>query len=103
MIDGSGVSKLTIFIPVYNAWRARSWLLPILDRELKGGNLNADIVLVDDGSTVAAPEDLVSARFEAINAIEVLSLRRNLGHQRALAAALSYIEANQPSCSVVVM
>lgn len=102
-MHGSDTSKLTILMPVYNDWRALSLLLPILDRELKKDKVKADIILVDDGSTVAAPEDLASARFEAIDAIEVLSLRRNLGHQRAIAVGLSYIEANQPPRAVVVM
>jgi len=101
-MNASEPAKLTILMPVYNDWRALSLLLPILDRELKAGGLNADIVLVDDGSTIAAPRDLPD-RFEAIGAIEVLSLRRNLGHQRAIAVGLSYIEAHRPPCAVVVM
>ncbi len=96
------LSKLTILMPVYNDWRALALLLPALDRELKADGLNADIVLVDDGSTLAAPADW-PGRLEAIGAIEVLSLRRNLGHQRAIAVGLSYIEANRPPGAVVVM
>ncbi len=96
-------SKLTILMPVYNDWRALSLLLPVLDRELEAERLTANIVLVDDGSTLAAPEPSASAKFEAIEAIEVLSLRRNLGHQRAIAVGLSYIAANQPERAVVVM
>ncbi|MGH7810321.1 MAG: glycosyl transferase, partial [Candidatus Binatia bacterium] len=34
---------------------------------------------------------------------EVLSLRRNIGHQRAIAVGLSYIAVNHPENSVVVM
>ena len=94
---------LIILMPVYNDWGALSLLLPILDRELKENGLKASIILVDDGSTAAVPENLGQARFESIDLIEVLSLRRNLGHQRAIAVGLSYIEANQPRCSVVVM
>ena len=95
--------NLIILMPVYNDWRALSLLLPILDRELKENRLTASIILVDDGSTEAVPENLAPARFESIEVIEVLSLRRNLGHQRAIAVGLSYIEANQPQCLVVVM
>lgn len=95
--------KLIILMPVYNDWRALSLLLPILDRELLENQLKATIILVDDGSTVAVPENLGPARFESIEAIEVLSLRRNLGHQRAIAVGLSYIEVNQPNSSVIVM
>jgi polyisoprenyl-phosphate glycosyltransferase len=94
--------QLVILMPVYNDWGALSLLLPILDRELKADGLAVAILLVDDGSIVTAPEN-IGARFESIKTIDVLSLRRNLGHQRAIAVGLSYIEANQPECSVVVM
>src|SRR6266496_440754 len=95
-------SELTILMPLYNDWDALSLLLPILDRELKADGLTAGILIVDDGSTEAVPENF-GARFESIKTVDVLSLRRNLGHQRAIAVGLSYIEANQPQCSVVIM
>ena len=61
--------KLIILMPVYNDWRALSLLLPILDRELKENGLKASIILVDDGSTEAVPENLGPARFESIDVI----------------------------------
>jgi hypothetical protein len=95
-------NKLIILMPVYNDWGALSLLLPILDRELKADGLSAGILLVDDGSTTAPPKNL-GTLFEAIATVDVLSLRRNLGHQRAIAVGLSHIEANHPQSSVVVM
>jgi hypothetical protein len=95
-------NKLIILMPVYNDWGALSLLLPILDRELKADGLTAGILLVDDGSTTSPPKNL-GTLFEAIATVDVLSLRRNLGHQRAIAVGLSYIEANHPQSSVVVM
>ncbi len=95
-------NKFFILMPVYNDWGALSLLLPTLDRELKSDGLTAGVLLVDDGSTTAPPKDL-GTLFEAIATIDVLSLRRNLGHQRAIAVGLSYIEANHPQSSVVVM
>jgi polyisoprenyl-phosphate glycosyltransferase len=95
-------NELTILMPIYNDWDALSLLLPILDRELKSDGLTAGILIVDDGSTETGPENF-AARFESIKTVDVLSLRRNLGHQRAIAVGLSYIEANQPQCSVVIM
>ena len=95
--------KLTILMPVYNDWKALSLLLPLLDRDLKTSGLKAGIFLVDDGSTVAAPESLCPSGLQSIQSVDVLSLRRNLGHQRAIAVGLSYIEANHPGCYVVVM
>jgi polyisoprenyl-phosphate glycosyltransferase len=101
-ISEMGSAQLIILMPVYNDWEALCLLLPALDRELRADGLMAAILLVDDGSTVTAPENF-GTRFDSIIAIDVLSLRRNLGHQRAIAVGLSYIEANQPQSSVIVM
>ena len=96
-------NRLVILMPVYNDWTALTLLLPRLDQALKTNGLNASIFLVDDGSTVPVPENLCPKGFEAIVAVDILSLRRNLGHQRAIAVGLSYIEANVACDAVVIM
>src|ERR671918_713236 len=95
--------KLVILMPVYNDWAALSILLPSLERELNADGLRAEILLVDDGSTAPVPPNLGQNSFTAIESVDILSLRRNLGHQRAIAVGLSYIEANRPCYAVVVM
>jgi len=96
-------NDLIVLMPVYNDWKALSLLLPDLDRALASSELKARIVLVDDGSTVTAPGSFDQNQFKSIVSIELVSLRRNLGHQRAIAVGLSYIEANLPESLVVVM
>jgi polyisoprenyl-phosphate glycosyltransferase len=96
-------AKLIILLPVYNDWLAFGLLLPSLERELKNEGLSAEILLVDDGSATPLPPNLASGSLSSIRAIDVLSLRRNLGHQRAIAVGLSYIEANRPCDAVIVM
>jgi hypothetical protein len=96
-------NRLVILMPVYNDWKALSLLLPRLDQELKSNQLKAELFLVDDGSTVPVPENVCPNNLQAIMTLDVLSLRRNLGHQRAIAVGLSYIEANRPCDAVVVM
>jgi hypothetical protein len=66
------------------------------------GKRSARVVLVDDGSTQPAPPDLIG-RPIALSRVSLLSLRRNLGHQRALAVGLSYVEAHLPCRALVVM
>ncbi len=95
--------QLIILLPVYNDWEAFLMLLPRLDWELNVNGLRAEVLIVDDGSTVPAPLNLGSNSFTAIESVDILSLRRNLGHQRAIAVGLSYIEANRPCHTVVVM
>jgi polyisoprenyl-phosphate glycosyltransferase len=99
----TGDNKLIILMPVYNDWNSLSRLLPNLERELDTNGLKVDVLLVDDGSTVPAPENLSDHSFASIESIDILSLRRNLGHQRAIAVGLSFIEANRPCQAVIIM
>jgi glycosyltransferase involved in cell wall biosynthesis len=96
-------NELVVLMPVYNDWDTLSLLLLRLDQEVKTNNLRARLVLVDDGSTITLPEGLVQSPFQSIINIDVVSLRRKLGHQRAIAIGLSYVEANHPQSLVVVM
>ena len=106
--------RLIVLIPIYNDWDAVGLLLPDLDRALSGAGLAADVLLVDDGSTTDAPEAAPddsrggvprqrSEPTHGVGRVNVLSLRRNLGHQRAIAVGLAFIEANLPCRAVVVM
>jgi hypothetical protein len=72
-----------------------------LDTHLQG--YPAHVILIDDGSTAAPPDHWGSLPLQFIEQVEILRLRRNLGHQRALAVGLSYIEANRPCRAVLVM
>jgi polyisoprenyl-phosphate glycosyltransferase len=95
--------ELIILMPVYNDWEALRLLLPRLERELTVNGLSAEVLIVDDGSTVPIPPDPIAISFTAVASIDILSVRRNLGHQRAIAIGLAYIEANRPCRAVVVM
>jgi polyisoprenyl-phosphate glycosyltransferase len=74
-----------------------------LAHELCANDLRAAILLVDDGSTVPTPEKFGDGKYSSIESIDVLHLRRNVGHQRAIAVGLCYIEANCPCHHVVIM
>jgi polyisoprenyl-phosphate glycosyltransferase len=97
--------RVTIAIPVYNDWPAVFQLVPLLDVALKAEapNVSARILLLDDGSASTPGPEWDSARLAAIEQVDVLVMRRNLGHQRAIAVGLSYIEANFPCDAIVVM
>ncbi len=95
--------QLIILMPVYNDWGALLLLLPRLERELNVNGLRAELLIVDDGSTAPVPPSLGANSFKAVASIDILSVRRNLGHQRAIAVGLAYIEANRPCRAVVVM
>jgi len=93
---------LLVLIPIYNDWAAAGLLLPRLDQVLGDAGLTADVLLIDDGSTVA-PTHLPGHDWRALDCIEVLSLRRNVGHQRAIAIALAFVERHRSPDAVVVM
>jgi polyisoprenyl-phosphate glycosyltransferase len=55
------------------------------------------------GGVATAVLSASTASFRALKRVEILELRRNLGHQRAIAIGLAYIHANEPCQAVVVM
>lgn len=103
MKETSDGTPFLFIMPVFNDWSSVDPLLRQLDKELSRQNLKVEILLIDDGSTIKAPSNLDSAGSQQIAKIEILRLRRNLGHQRAIAIALAHIEAKVACQAVVVM
>jgi hypothetical protein len=60
-------------------------------------------MIVDDGSTCPADATFCTAAYQSLKRVDVLKLRRNLGHQRAIAIGLAYAEASVPCRALVVM
>jgi glycosyltransferase involved in cell wall biosynthesis len=58
---------------------------------------------VDDCSSAPRPQDLAAGPYQALNRIEVLRLRRNLGHQRAICIGLSHVFEQHDPDVVLVM
>lgn len=93
---------LTVLVPVYNDWTAVAELLEHLDRALAAEHSAAAVLMIDDGS-FSVPQPRTSFVPQALVPIEILHLRRNLGHQRAIAIGLAYIDAHEAPDAVVVM
>lgn len=94
---------LLVLMPIYNDWTAVGLHLVGLDRALAGAGVVADVLLVDDGSTMAPPSQWHSAAWLALGRVDVLTLRRNLGHQRAIAIGLAFVDSRLAPAAVVVM
>ena len=88
-------------IPVYDDWEVLRLLLLDLDAEFARQRRSISILAVDDGSR--APHGLNGLRFVAIQSVQILHLRRNVGHQRAIALGLAYVEARLACDTVVVL
>jgi hypothetical protein len=101
---GDADRSVVILIPLFNDWDSFTELVDRLDVVLGKHGLRADVLIVDDGSTIGPSADgVVRRRLEAVRRIDVLGLRRNLGHQRAIAIGLAYVESRLACDAVVVM
>jgi polyisoprenyl-phosphate glycosyltransferase len=94
---------LVLLIPLYNDWKACQLLLSALDESLNGHTQAPRVILVDDGSSEAPEPDFPGETFRTIDRVDVLQLRRNLGHQRAIAVGLAYVWEHVPCRRVVLM
>jgi polyisoprenyl-phosphate glycosyltransferase len=95
--------NLVILLPVYEDWESARQLVQRLDAALEGQPVQPRILLLDDGSPTSAPAALVPATLRNIVCLECLRLRRNLGHQRAIAIGLCFIHTDRPCDAVLVM
>ncbi|HHL43331.1 MAG TPA: glycosyltransferase [Hellea balneolensis] len=91
-------SNLIILLPVYEDRQALRHLLVDLKKELGSGFV---VCAVDDGS-LNAPPLLEDFQDVGVNG-EIIRLRRNVGHQKAIAAGLCYINENYNFEHVVIM
>ena len=96
---------ITILMPVYNDWESFARLVDEINqcaREFK--NISATIIAVDDGSTQLFPISKNQyEKYQYIRDISILHLARNLGHQKAIALGLAYINSNITCDFIVVM
>jgi glycosyltransferase involved in cell wall biosynthesis len=96
------MSKLALLIPTFNDWQALERLLEQIDEFSRNSGLWLHVCIVNDGSTIPAPPGLQNptvGRFD----LEILNLRRNLGHQRAIAVGLVHLAKRTDLEAAVVM
>ncbi len=90
--------SIVIVTPVFEDIKASSQLFKNLHIEL---GENVYIVAIDDGSVLEPLK--ISALKEANLEGVVIKLKRNVGHQRAIAIGLSYVTENMPNVSQVIV
>ena len=95
--------KLVVLMPVYDDWQCAQLVVEKLDVILGEVSAATNVVLIDDGSPTPPPSGLWSGRLKNIHSVERLHLRRNLGHQRALAIGLCFIHEERNCDAVIVM
>jgi hypothetical protein len=100
--EGSAV-QFCVVMPVFDDWAVAEALLKEMDAVFAGNGVRADVTLIDDGSTTPVPETLMALRPQALSKVELLSLRKNLGHQRALCVGLVHVSQRGCGLPIVVM
>lgn len=90
-------------MPVYNDWEAARRLLVELDSAFAGSGTRLQVVFIDDGSSSRTASALAAADLRLVTAVHVVLLRRNLGHQRAIAVGLAFVQARIDCDALLIM
>lgn len=93
---------VTILMPLRDDWVSATELIRRLDRAIPEG-FAITILLVDDGSLQGFNREDFEEPFRIIKTVRILRLRRNLGHQRAIAIGLTHLQENGCGDAVLVM
>lgn len=97
-------APLAIVTPVFNDWESFGRLVRELDAVAGALAGPVRVLAVDDGSTVPPPEAALREFAPAhLASVEVLQLRTNLGHQRALVIGLADCVQRGDGAAVLAM
>ncbi len=92
------MTNIHIVTPVFNDWESCAKLIADIRKcSLPEKGYSVKVLVVDDCSTDAAPADF------AAEDLTILPLCRNVGHQRAIAIGLCWLNDHAPCDYVVVM
>src|SRR5271167_4770335 len=83
--------RLTVIMPLRDDWTSAAELIRRLDSAMSCDACIMEILLVDDASVERYDHNDFQNSFSSVRAIRSLRLRRNLGHQRAIAIGLVYV------------
>src|SRR6188472_3414941 len=93
--------RLTVLMPVFQDFAAANLVCRAVDAELsRVADVEARILLVDDG-TLGGQAAWSPFTPQSLRGIDILELRRNLGHQRAIAVGLCHLH-DRAACDAVL-
>jgi glycosyltransferase involved in cell wall biosynthesis len=95
--------RIVVLMPIRDDWVSSAELIRRVDKALCDYPCQIEILLVDDGSVQKCSADDFQFRYSVVRAIRLLRLRRNLGHQRAIAIGLVDIHKTAGYDAVAVM
>ena len=95
------MKKTIILIPVYNDWESLKKLIKEINEIIKNFNdINFECLIVNDCSTIQAPEIIKPNKFKSI---EILNMKENRGHARCNAFGIRYIFQNKKFDNLLLM
>ena len=94
---------LIVLMPVRDDWPSAAELIRRLDKAVSMDACTMEITLIDDASIQRCDPNDFQSGFSVVRAVRTLRLRRNLGHQRAIAIGLVHVYKTSNCDAVVVM
>jgi hypothetical protein len=95
--------RVVVLMPLRDDWASAAELIRLLDRTICSYPCILDVLLVDDGSVQCCSSADFQSQYAVVQTIRILRLRRNLGHQRAIAVGLVHVEQTISCDAVLVM
>jgi hypothetical protein len=101
---GRSMKRVAVVVPVLDDWRSLAILVKRIARDVAPHVEWIEIVAVDDGSAQDFDSSTIALPGESgVDAIRIIHLALNLGHQRAIAVGLVTLSARKDLDCVVVM
>src|SRR5688572_20668752 len=103
MVPPTNPLRIVVLMPLRDDWASAAELIRRIDRTIASHPCRIEVVLVDDGSVQSHTTTNFPSSLTSVQSVRVLRLRRNLGHQRAIAIGLVYVERVLTCDAVLVM
>jgi len=87
------MNKIKILIPVYNDWQSVFKLLENINLKVSTLEGEFSIIIINDGSTESRPKLLTN--LENLKSVQVINMKKNIGHARCNASGLKYINEKE--------
>tara|TARA_A100001011_G_C14151085_1_gene774015 strand:- start:3 stop:863 length:861 start_codon:yes stop_codon:yes gene_type:complete len=88
-------------LPLYNDWKSVQKLIGEINNQIKKVKKKALILIIDDNSTKSQKLNIKAFRY--IKNIKILSLRKNLGSQKAIAVGLKYLNSKKQKSIITIL
>jgi hypothetical protein len=96
------MKSIVILSCLYDDWKSAADLFEKLGKEMAQGKWTVQLVIINDGSLEPRPSEFLKG-ISGFSHIEIVTLNRNMGSQRAIAIGLSHVFETNSTDAVVVM